>query len=106
MKTFETITITIPVSDEYSFDALREKLASMTNQTIASTTLYDWIKDVCRLRASGIYKATYTANDLSMLVTWLAFRRICKRGTAAKKFKQYLIQLTEEQTHASEQRAA
>jgi hypothetical protein len=106
MQTFETLTITIPVSDDYSFDTLRETLSLLSHQPIASTTLYDWIKDVCRLRTCGIYKATYTANDLTILLTWLGFRRTCKRGTAAKKFKQYLIQLTEEQPHASEQTAA
>lgn len=102
MQPPKTITITIPAAGEYSFESLRETLGSMTNQTIAATTLYDWIKGVCRLRTEGVYKATYTANDLSTLMTWLTFRRTCKRGTAAKKFKEYLVQLAEEQPNAGE----
>lgn len=98
MKTYETITLTIPLEDGYSFSALRQYLSEFAEQEIAPTTLHGWIRDICLLRDSGVYSAIYTPEECKFLITWIAFRRFHKRGVAAKKFREYLENQLEDES--------
>jgi len=106
VRTFQIITIAVPVSneDELSFDDLLDELANQAKEPIAKATLYDWIKNVCKLRSSGIYADSYFMNDLECLIQWLAFRRQFKRGKAVSQFQEYLKNLIQEQNHETEPR--
>ena len=96
MSTYETVTLTLPVENGYSFESLRGYLSGLEGGEIPKTTLRDWICDVCLLRESGVYSAIYSFDEFKCLVTWLAFRRSHSRGTAARKFREYLQQQLED----------
>lgn len=95
MQTFQIINVAIPVGS-YTFEDLREEISRQAKEPIAKTTLRDWIADVCKLRSEGIYTSEYDERDLECLVQWLAFRVIHKRGTAKRRFQEYLKTLAED----------
>lgn len=90
--TLETIVITVPIDESgWTFDELRERLSLTIKREVKRATLYDWIGRVCLLKEGGIYKASYTPDDLKILVQWASYLKVCKRGTASRRFQQVLL---------------
>lgn len=90
--TLETIVITVPIDESgWTFDELRQRLSKAIGKEVKPTTLYDWIKRVCLLKEEGVYRGVYSPDDLKILIQWVSYLKISKRGTASRRFQQILL---------------